>query len=73
VVDLQRVLRATAINEGQRVVLVQRGGAGSDGRLGSREERDFGEHLLTERAFEQLAQKEALSDAVVRAGEASTL
>ena len=54
-------------------MLVQRGGTGGDGRLDSREERDFGEQLLTERAFEQLAQKEALSDAVVRAGEALTL
>jgi len=52
VVDLQGVLRAAAIDEGQRIVLVESGSARKDGRLHHREERNLGEQLLAERAFE---------------------
>ena len=49
------------------------GGARGDGRLHRREERYLGKQLLAERAFKQLAHKETLSNAMVRAGKSLAL
>ena len=72
-VDLQGVLRAAAVDESQRVVLAQGGGARCDGSANLREQLDLGPQLLTKRAAEQLAHEETLSDSVGGAGEALAL